>query len=152
MTDQPPLEVHYRDCVDRPVREPYCICDRISAARTIKPPWVNALNELEDYARELGWKWSDVGHADLIRHLIEDHRLNASWIRLDQAVRRTHPGMSFGVSADGPGYVAWIGGEERLVSAWSVDDPELVNNPDHPSSPAKAIDHLITYLEGPHEG
>lgn len=39
-----------------------------------RPPWVDALAELEQYARDQGWTWADKGHADLIRRLVSEHR------------------------------------------------------------------------------
>ena len=80
---------------------------------------------------------------------MDEVTLDEAWRAAEAAVRRAYPYKGFGVEADGPGYVAWVGGEERILVAWSVDDPELVANPDIPSSPAKALLRLVENIENP---
>ena len=75
--------------------------------------------------------------------------LDEAWSAAEAAVRRHKPGAGFGVEADGPGYRAHAGHEEwhgGYAEAWSVDDPELVGDPDTPSSPAKALLRLVAAL------
>lgn len=72
---------------------------------------------------------------------------DAAWAEADAAVQQHMPGAGFGVMADGPGYRAFAGDEDwygGYVEAWSVSDPELVKDPDIPSSPAKALRRLVT--------
>jgi hypothetical protein len=39
------------------------------------PPWVDALAELEAYAKELGWpSVAEDGHAEILRRLIHEHK------------------------------------------------------------------------------
>ena len=80
----------------------------------------------------------------------EDKSLSAAWDAVDAALKE-HPKWKyrgFSVGADGPGYVASVGqgcdDDYPPLSAWSVDDVELVGEAeaDIPSSPAKALFRL----------
>lgn len=64
------------------------------------PPFIVAMAELEAFAKESGWEWSRMGHAELIRKLIEEVKETRSlfdlqWTRMREATKAwqaAHPG------------------------------------------------------------
>lgn len=74
--------------------------------------------------------------------------LDEAWTIVDVLCQEHYPGISFGVAIDGPGYVAWVGGEYRIIDAWSVNDFEMVGNDiDVPSSPTRALLRLAEKIK-----
>jgi hypothetical protein len=77
---------------------------------------------------------------------IVDSDLGRAWSKLAEVVEQVYPYDSFGVQADGPGFVAWVGGEQRIVEAWSIADPLLEMSVDEPALPSKALLRLAIMI------
>lgn len=74
--------------------------------------------------------------------------LGAQWDKLEVFVKWHFPGKGFGVQADGPGWVAWVGNEDRIISAWSHGDPELGAGYDLEPSATRAVQKLVEMIQG----
>ena len=70
-----------------------------------------------------------------------------AWAEAEAALR-AHPRLRYhgiGVALDGPGYVAWVGHNERDLAVWSHNDPSLAGATEE-ASPADALRALAALL------